>query len=138
MRYVMSRILGSDGGSKHLCSPGVHPPLGDRGGQSGGHSRTLCGCGRNQAFFVLMAGAGLAEEAPCAVKILRRTAVQRWLDRFPVMGGKGASATGWGYKHRRAATRSLPGDTAFRVGGRGSMADAIGSCASATGGPISC
>ena len=39
MRYVMSRILGSDGGSKHLCSPGVHPPLGDRGGQRGGHSR---------------------------------------------------------------------------------------------------
>ena len=109
MRYVMSRILGSDGGSKRLRSPGVHPPLGDRGGQSGGHSRTLCGCGRNQAFFVLMAGAGLVGEAPCAGKILRRPAVQRGLDRFPFMGGKGASATGWGYKHRQAQ----PGDTAF-------------------------
>ena len=86
-----------------------------------------------------MAGAGLVGEAPCAGKILRRTAVQRGLDRFPVMGGKGASATGWGYIHRRAATRSLPGDTAFWVGGRGSVADApSGSCASATGGPISC
>ena len=81
-----------------------------------------------------MAGAGLVGEAPCAGKILRRTAVQRWLDRFPVMGGKGASATGWGYKHRRAATCSLPGDTAFWVGGRGSVADADGgSCALATG-----
>ena len=120
MRYVMSRILGSDGGSKRLRSPGVHPPLGDRGGQSGGHSRALCGCGRNQAFFVLMAGAGLVGEAPCAGMILRRTAVQRGLDRFVMpgtvrasMGGKGASATGWGYTHRRAATCSLPGDTAF-------------------------
>ena len=56
-----------------------------------------------------MAGAGLVGEAPCAGKILRRTAVQRWLDRFPVMGGKGVSATGWGYKHRQAQ----PGDTAF-------------------------
>ena len=137
MRYVMSRILGTDGGSKHRRSPGVHPPLGDRGGQSGGHSRAPCGCGRNQAFFVLMAGAGLVGEAPCAGKILRLTAVQRWLDRFPVMGGKGASATGWGYNHRRAATCSLPGDTAFWVGCRGSVADADGgSCASATGGHI--
>lgn len=73
-----------------------------------------------------MAGAGLVGEAPCAGKILRRTAVQRGLDRFPVMGGKGASATGWGYKHRRAAACSLPGDTAFWVGGRGSVADAGG------------
>jgi len=86
-----------------------------------------------------MAGAGLVGEAPCAGKILRLTAVQRWLDRFPVMGGKGASATGWGYNHRRAATCSLPGDTAFRVGGRGSVADSGGvSCALATpGGHIS-
>ena len=84
-----------------------------------------------------MAGAGLVEEAPCAGKILRRPAVQRGLDRFSLMGGKGASATGWGYNHRRAATSSLPGDTAFWVGGRGSVADAgCGSCASATGGPI--
>lgn len=49
------------------------------------------------------------------------------------MGGKGASANGWGYIHRRAATCSLPGDTAIRVGGRGSVADVGGSCASATG-----
>ncbi len=49
------------------------------------------------------------------------------------MGGKGASANRWGYIHRRAATCSLPGDTAFRVGGRGSVADVGGSCASATG-----
>jgi len=29
MRYVMSRILGTDGGSKHRRSPGViAPPLG--------------------------------------------------------------------------------------------------------------
>ena len=88
MRYVMSRILGSDGDSKRLRSPGVHPPLGDRGGQSGGHSRALCGCGRNQAFFVLMAGAGLVGEAPCAGKILRLTAVQRGLDRFPLWVGR--------------------------------------------------
>ena len=67
-------------------------------------------------------------------KSLRLPAVQRGLDRFPVMGGKGASATGWGYKHRRAATCSLPGDTALWVGGRGSVADADGgSCALATG-----
>lgn len=59
MRYVMSRIPGAGGGSKGKHSPGVHLPLGDRGGKSGGHSRALCGCGRNQAFFVLMAGAGL-------------------------------------------------------------------------------
>ena len=115
MRYVMSRILGTDGGSKHRRSPGVYcTSLGRLGGDKVEvTAATLCGCGRNQAFFVLMAGAGLVGEAPCAGKILRRTAVQRWLDRFPVMGGKGASATGWGYKHRRAATCSLPGDTAF-------------------------
>ena len=66
--------------------------------------RAPCGCGRNQAFFVLMACAGLVGETPCAGKILRRTAVQRGLDRFVMpgtvrasMGGKGASATGWGY-----------------------------------------
>ena len=43
MRYVMSRILGTDGGSKGKQSPGVHLPLGDRGGQSGGHGRAGCG-----------------------------------------------------------------------------------------------
>lgn len=92
-------------------------------GRSGGHSRARCGGGRNQAFFVLMAGAGLVGEAPCARKILRRTAVQRGLDRFrharldrASMGGKGASATGWD-KWSRAATCSLPGDTAFWVSG---------------------
>ena len=100
MRYVMSRILGSDGGSKHRRSPGVHPPLGDRGGQSGGHSRTLCGCGRNQAFFVLMAGAGLVGEAPCAGKILRRTSAQRGLDRFPFLGGLGGDTASPGVAGR--------------------------------------
>lgn len=56
-----------------------------------------------------MAGAGLVGAAPCAGNALRLTAVQRGLDRFVMpgtvrasMGGKGASATGWGYKHRRA------------------------------------
>lgn len=54
---------------------------------------------------MLMAGAGLVGGAPCTGKILRLTAVQRGLDRFPFMGGKGASATGWGYTiawHSRA------------------------------------
>ena len=58
--------------------------------------------GRNQAFFVLMGGARLVGEAPCAGKILRRTAVQRGLDRFPVMGGLRASATGWEYNQPKA------------------------------------
>ena len=40
----------------------------------------------------------------------RRTAVQRGLDRFPIMGGKGASATGWGYSSRRL--------TAFEIAGQ--------------------
>ena len=63
MRYVMSRISSTDGLSKHRRSPGVHLPLGDRGGQSGGHSRARCGSGRNQAFFVLMAGAATRSRA---------------------------------------------------------------------------
>ena len=42
-----------------------------------------------------------------------------------------------GIHHRRAATRSLPGDTTFRVGGRGSVSDALTAAAlRRPGGPI--
>ena len=64
-RYVMMRIPGTHAPTKLRRSPGVHPPLGDRGGQSGGHCRTLRGSDRNQAFFVLMSGTGLRGQ-PCA------------------------------------------------------------------------
>ena len=94
----MSRILGTDGHSKDRRNPGVHPPLGDRGGQSGGHGRARCGQWPEPSL--LCADGWCCDSKPCAATQLR-TAVQRGLDRFVMpgtvrasMGGKAPRAPG--------------------------------------------
>lgn len=120
---------------------------------------------RPEPSLLCAGGWGWDAKKLCCVAAQRQTAVQRGLDRFSLMGGKaqrrrvGIHGRRQRRRHRFAARAcavgpslpavpaswtSKPGDaaclhssglTAFRVGGRGSVADAIGgSCASATGG----
>ena len=59
---------------------------------------------------LLCADGWCCDAKPCSATQLR-TAVPRGLDRFPIMGGKGASATGWGYTIaglRLARCRAIP------------------------------
>lgn len=120
---------------------------------------------RPEPSLLCAGGWGWDAKKLCCVAAQRRTAVQRGLDRFSLMGGKAPAAPGgdtwspttaatplcsadqcvgaslpavpasWTSKPGDAACLHSPGLTAFRVGGRGSVADAGGgSCASATGG----
>ena len=76
-------ISNTYGRSRLRRSPGVHLPLGDRGGQSGGHGRAMCGSGRNQAFFVLMGGAGGAPRDACTGQQCKEG-----LTAFPLWAGR--------------------------------------------------
>lgn len=85
--------------------------------------------GRNQAFFVLMAGAATRSRAQ------RRSSGQQYkegLTAFPLWVGRERQRPG-GNTPSPGSDLLAAGRYRFRVGGRGSVADADGSCASATG-----
>ena len=108
-RYVMMRIPGTHAPTKRRRSPGVHPPLGDRGGQSGGHGRERCGRWPEPSLLCADGGCRAARDDLCARRSCAWQQCKEGLTAFPLWVGRERQRPGG---DTSIAWRQ-PGDTAF-------------------------